>query len=68
MLQDTLVRVAALHERRLASTPVTQAIADCFVEIDRYLADFLVAFYPLKMVCPHSLLFWLVLVPTAKSR
>lgn len=41
MLQDTSVRVAALHERRLASTPVTQAIADCFVEIDRYLADFL---------------------------
>lgn len=43
MLQDTSVRVAALHERRLASTSVTQAIADCFVEIDRYLADYLLS-------------------------
>ncbi|KAG1778196.1 hypothetical protein EV702DRAFT_1196615 [Suillus placidus] len=40
MLQDTLARVTALRERCLASTPVTQAIAGCFVEIDRYLAEY----------------------------
>ncbi|KAG2740116.1 hypothetical protein P692DRAFT_201797311 [Suillus brevipes Sb2] len=36
MLQDTSARVATLHERCLASTPVTQAIAGCFMDIDRY--------------------------------
>ncbi|KAG2127125.1 hypothetical protein DEU56DRAFT_821298 [Suillus clintonianus] len=41
MLEDTSARVTALHERCLASTPVTQAIAGCFIEIDRYLADYL---------------------------
>jgi hypothetical protein len=45
MLQDTSARVATLHERCLASTPVTQAIAGCFMDIDRYLADYLVVFY-----------------------
>ncbi|KAG2034427.1 hypothetical protein BDR03DRAFT_965262 [Suillus americanus] len=57
MLQDTSARVAALHERFLASTSVTQAIAGCFIEIDRCLAEYLVAFYSLKIVCfLHSLL------------
>lgn len=41
MLQDTSARVTMLRERCLASTPVTQAIAGCFVEIDRYLAEYL---------------------------
>ncbi|KAG1758306.1 hypothetical protein EDD22DRAFT_972246 [Suillus occidentalis] len=41
MLQGTSARVATLHERCLASTPVTQAIAGCFMDIDRYLADYL---------------------------
>ncbi|KIK37722.1 hypothetical protein CY34DRAFT_63591, partial [Suillus luteus UH-Slu-Lm8-n1] len=45
MLQDTSARVAMLHERCLASTAVTQAIAGCFMDIDRYLADYLVVFY-----------------------
>ncbi|KAG1758302.1 hypothetical protein EDD22DRAFT_972243 [Suillus occidentalis] len=44
MLQGTSARVATLHERRLASTPVTQAIAGCFMDIDRYLADYLWSF------------------------
>jgi hypothetical protein len=43
MLQGTSARVAMLHEHCLASTPVTQAIAGCFM--DRYLADYLVVFY-----------------------
>ncbi|KAG2117552.1 hypothetical protein BD769DRAFT_1672593 [Suillus cothurnatus] len=42
MLQDTSARVTALREHCLASTSVTQAIAGCFAEIDRYLADYLV--------------------------
>ncbi|KAG1727846.1 hypothetical protein EDD22DRAFT_961185 [Suillus occidentalis] len=42
MLQGTSARVATLRERCLASTPVTQAIAGCFMDIDRYLADYLV--------------------------
>ncbi|KAG1756100.1 hypothetical protein EDB19DRAFT_452031 [Suillus lakei] len=41
MLQDTSARVTMLHERCLASTPVTQAIAGCFIEVDRYLAEYL---------------------------
>ncbi|KAG1845614.1 hypothetical protein C8R48DRAFT_442428 [Suillus tomentosus] len=41
MLQDTSARVTTLRERCLASTLVTQAIAGCFVEIDRYLAEYL---------------------------
>jgi hypothetical protein len=36
MLQNTSARVTTLRERCLASTSVTQAIAGCFVEIDRY--------------------------------
>ncbi|KAG2033108.1 hypothetical protein BDR03DRAFT_1014656 [Suillus americanus] len=43
MLQDTSARVTTLREHYyLASTSVTQAIAGCFTEIDRYLADYLV--------------------------
>ncbi|KAG1871749.1 hypothetical protein DFJ58DRAFT_910784 [Suillus subalutaceus] len=49
MLQDTSTRVTALHERCLASPSVTQAIAGCFSEIDRFLAEYLVAFYSLKI-------------------
>ncbi|KAG1766283.1 hypothetical protein EDD22DRAFT_950645 [Suillus occidentalis] len=45
MLQGTSARVAMLHERRLASTPVMQAIAGCFMDIARYLADYLVLFH-----------------------
>ncbi|KAG2120204.1 hypothetical protein BD769DRAFT_1020616 [Suillus cothurnatus] len=41
MLQDTSIRVTMLREHYLASTSVTQAIAGCFTEIDRYLADYL---------------------------
>jgi hypothetical protein len=41
MLQDTSARVTTLRERCLASTSVTQAIAGCFVEIDRCLAEYL---------------------------
>ncbi|KAG1774575.1 hypothetical protein EV702DRAFT_517485 [Suillus placidus] len=41
MLQDTSARMTTLRERCLASTPVTQAIAGCFIEIDRYLAEYL---------------------------
>ncbi|KIK37111.1 hypothetical protein CY34DRAFT_93307 [Suillus luteus UH-Slu-Lm8-n1] len=41
MLQVTSSRVTMLRQRCLASTPVTQAIAGCFVEIDRYLAEYL---------------------------
>lgn len=41
MLQDTSAKVTTLRERWLASTPVTQAIAGCFIEIDRYLAEYL---------------------------
>ncbi|KAG1722180.1 hypothetical protein EDD22DRAFT_962303 [Suillus occidentalis] len=44
MLQGTSARVAALHERCLASTPVMQAIAGCFMDIDRFLADYLWSF------------------------
>ncbi|KIK34270.1 hypothetical protein CY34DRAFT_813044, partial [Suillus luteus UH-Slu-Lm8-n1] len=44
MLQSTSARVATLHERCLASTPVTQAIAGCFMDIDHYLADYLWSF------------------------
>jgi hypothetical protein len=54
MLQDTSARVATLHERCLASTPVTQAIAGCFMDIDRYLADYLVVFHsPRVFVFAH---------------
>ncbi|KAG2029163.1 hypothetical protein BDR03DRAFT_1018802 [Suillus americanus] len=42
MLQDTSARVTTSREHYLASTSVTQAIAGCFTEIDRYLADYLV--------------------------
>lgn len=41
MLQDTSTRVTMLRQRCFALTPVTQAIAGCFVEIDRYLAEYL---------------------------
>ncbi|KAG1845174.1 hypothetical protein F4604DRAFT_1908095 [Suillus subluteus] len=41
MLQDTSTQVTALHERCLASPSVTQAIAGCFSEIDRFLAEYL---------------------------
>ncbi|KAG2339050.1 hypothetical protein BDR05DRAFT_1003727 [Suillus weaverae] len=41
MLQGTSAQVTALRERCLASAPITQAIAGCFVDIDRYLADYL---------------------------
>ncbi|KAG2153399.1 hypothetical protein DEU56DRAFT_907830 [Suillus clintonianus] len=41
MLEESSARVTVLHERCLASTSVTQAIAGCFIEIDRYLADYL---------------------------
>ncbi|KAG1718850.1 hypothetical protein EDB19DRAFT_2030819, partial [Suillus lakei] len=41
MLHSTSARVSSLHERCLASTPATQAIAGCFTEIDRYLAEYL---------------------------
>ncbi|KAG1742477.1 hypothetical protein EDB19DRAFT_616516 [Suillus lakei] len=41
MLKDTSARVTTLHERCFASTSVTQAIAGCFIEIDRYLAEYL---------------------------
>ncbi|KAG2740122.1 hypothetical protein P692DRAFT_20841068 [Suillus brevipes Sb2] len=44
MLQDTSARVATLHERFLASPLVTQAIAGCFTDIDRYLAEYLLWF------------------------
>jgi hypothetical protein len=44
MLQDSSARVATLRERCLASTSVTQAIAGCFMDIDRYLADYLLSF------------------------
>ncbi|KAG2049260.1 hypothetical protein BDR06DRAFT_961804 [Suillus hirtellus] len=43
MLQDVSTRVATLHERCLASTFVTQDIARCFIEIDRYSADYLLS-------------------------
>ncbi|KAG1803003.1 hypothetical protein EV424DRAFT_1545062 [Suillus variegatus] len=55
MLQDTSARVTTLRERCLASTLVTQAITGCFVEIDRYLAEYLVVLYSLANVCIHSL-------------
>jgi hypothetical protein len=54
MLQNTSARVTTLRERCLASTSVTQAIAGCFVEIDRYLAEYLVVFYSLTNVCIYS--------------
>jgi hypothetical protein len=50
MLQDTSIRVTMLRERYLASSSVTQAIAGCFTEIDRYLADYLVVLYSLLRV------------------
>ncbi|KAG2111980.1 uncharacterized protein F5147DRAFT_835575 [Suillus discolor] len=43
MLQDTSTRVATLHERCFASTSVTQGIAECFNEIDRHLARYLLS-------------------------
>ncbi|KAG1736577.1 hypothetical protein EDB19DRAFT_1031768 [Suillus lakei] len=43
MLRDTSARVTTLNERFFASTSVTQAIAGCFTEIDRYLADYLLS-------------------------
>ncbi|KAG1860896.1 hypothetical protein F4604DRAFT_1929959 [Suillus subluteus] len=48
---DTSAQVTTLRERCLASTSVTQAIAECFVKIDRYLAEYLVVFYSLTNVC-----------------
>ncbi|KAG1800729.1 uncharacterized protein BJ212DRAFT_1400088, partial [Suillus subaureus] len=43
--------LTTLRERCLASTSVTQAIAGCFVKIDRYLAEYLVVFYSLTNFC-----------------
>ncbi|KAG1873641.1 hypothetical protein DFJ58DRAFT_741495 [Suillus subalutaceus] len=40
MLQDISAQVTQLYNRGLAYTSVTQAIAGCSSEIDRYLADY----------------------------
>ncbi|KAG2355582.1 hypothetical protein BDR07DRAFT_411542 [Suillus spraguei] len=56
MLQDTSAQVTTLRDRCLASIPVTQAIAGCFVEIDRYLAEYLVVSYSLTKLCITLLL------------
>lgn len=68
MLQDVSTRVATLHERCLASTSVTQDIARCFIEIDRYSADYLVALYILSKLFAFTHYFtWLVVVANANS-
>jgi hypothetical protein len=55
MLQDTSAQVTQLRDRRLAYASVAQAIVGCSSEIDRYLADYSVVFYFLKIVCMYSL-------------
>jgi hypothetical protein len=40
MLQDISAHVTQLYNRGLGYTPITQAIAGCSNEIDRYLADY----------------------------
>ncbi|KAG0708041.1 hypothetical protein DFH29DRAFT_894800 [Suillus ampliporus] len=40
MLQETSAQLTKLHKRCLAYTSVTQAIAGCSSQIDRYLADY----------------------------
>jgi hypothetical protein len=67
MLQDTSTRVTMLRKRCLASTPVTQAIAGCFVEIDRYVAEYLVELYFKRVFAFTHYSLWLVVVPNAKS-
>lgn len=67
MLQDTSAQVAMLHERCLASTSVTQAIAGCFIEIDRYLAEYLVGSTLLRWFAFVHYSAWLVVIPNAKS-
>jgi len=55
MLQDISAHVTQLYNRGFGYTPITQAIAGCSNEIDRYLADYSVVFSSLKIVCIYSL-------------
>ncbi|KAG1867240.1 hypothetical protein DFJ58DRAFT_911668 [Suillus subalutaceus] len=50
MLQDISAQVTQLYNRGLAYTSVAQAIIGCSSEIDRYLADYSVVFYSLKIL------------------
>ncbi|KAG2129353.1 hypothetical protein BD769DRAFT_1667303 [Suillus cothurnatus] len=49
MLQDISAHVTQLYNRGFGYTPITQAIAGCSNEIDRYLADYSVVFSSLKI-------------------
>lgn len=62
MLQDISAKVTQLSNRGLAYTSVTQDIIGCSNEIDRYLADYSVVFYSLKIISisMHSLVFCFV--------
>ncbi|KAG1773401.1 hypothetical protein EDD22DRAFT_946839 [Suillus occidentalis] len=47
ILQETSAQLARLQERRLEYASVTQAIAGCSIEIDRYLLESVVVIYSL---------------------
>ncbi|KAG1770615.1 hypothetical protein EV702DRAFT_1249073 [Suillus placidus] len=49
MLLDTSATLTELRKRSLAYPSVTQDIAGCFTEIDRYMAEYLVVLYSLKI-------------------
>lgn len=54
MLLDTSATLTELRKRSLAYPSVTQDIAGCFTKIDRYMAEYLVVFYSLKIVRIYS--------------
>ncbi|KAG1771952.1 hypothetical protein EV702DRAFT_628262 [Suillus placidus] len=67
MLLETSATLTELRKRSLAYPSVTQDIAGCFTNIDRYMAEYLVVFY--SEDCSYSLiLHLLVVVPNAKWR
>ncbi|KAG1732766.1 hypothetical protein EDB19DRAFT_1911926 [Suillus lakei] len=55
MLQGTLDQLTTLHTRRAAYPSITQAIAGCSSEIDRYLWECSVGFHSLEIAIIHSL-------------
>ena len=68
MLQETSDQLMKLHKRRPGYTSITQAITGCSSEIDRYLLEYSVAFYSLRIVPTHSLLLLSVFGPTANAK
>jgi hypothetical protein len=53
ILLETSDKLTELHKRSLASPSLTQDITGCFKKIDRYMAEYLVVSYSLKIVRSH---------------